>query len=273
MIFAIASVILLGSMVGTQAMWTGGFVLLSEYPTWPILAVAFTLALTNSRKPHQLVAIGALLGIALTFRGNQLPGITVIMIIALGRALLPPSSRGLKSRSFIVAGFLLAPAGLIASLPGLHNLYFGGKWVPLQTSLPLPVNFPLPPIRLLEIGTDPTVMTTLLDQLGGVLVFTDQLPTNLLTVTVRLIQLVFMIAVFAGLFHRYRGLWRITLIVIVPIAFLIPHIFVQVFVYYPRHIVAGYYMGSIAILAMASVWLANYQSHGKQAYGKLVTKL
>jgi len=113
----------------------------------------------------------------------------------------------------------------------------------------------------------------LLDQLGGVLVLTDQFPTNLLTVTVRLIQLVLLIAVFAGLLHRYRGLWRITLIVIVPIAFLIPHIFVQVFVYYPRHIVAGYYMGSIAILAMASVWLANYQSHGKQASGKLVPKL
>jgi hypothetical protein len=249
--FAIATIAILGSLVGSTHVWNAGYRLLSEYPTWPLLAVALTMTLTGINRPRQLLITGALLGLALTFRGNQLPGIATIGLLALARSMYPlllsRNYRGALSK----AAFLLGPFLLISALPGFHNFLYGGRWVPLQTSLPLPENFPLPPANLLKIGSDPVVMETVKSQLQGLFVFTEQIYFGPFTVTVRIIQVIFVALLLLSVWNRFRGPWRSSLLAIIPFTFLLPHLFIQVYVYYPRHIVAGYFNGAIVLMAIA----------------------
>lgn len=252
-VLAIACV---GLMIGTPFMWQGGFVLLSEYPTWVLLATAFTLSLTR-RKPRDDVVIGALLGLTILFRGNQLVGVAALLELAWFRSAWP----AVRARTWPAAAWttcrLLAPFIVIGSLAGWHNLVYGGRFIPLATSIPIPVNFPLPPERLLQLGADPAVAQTLASQLEGVLVLTS--PLELMeyghfTAVIRVIQVSLLVAFIAGLLHQFRGPWRSCLLAALPVAFLVPHVFVQVYVYYPRHVIAGYFIGGLALLALSGRW-------------------
>lgn len=245
-----------GLMIGTPFMWQGGFVLLSEYPTWVFLAVAFTLILTR-RQPRDDVIIGALLGLTILFRGNQLVGVAALLALAWLRSAWP----AVRARTWPGAAWtscrLLAPFIVIGSLAGWHNLVYGGRFIPLATSVPIPVNFPLPPERLLQLGADPAVAQTLVSQLEGVLVLTS--PLELMeyghfTALIRVIQVSLLVAFIAGLLHRFRGPWRSCLLAVLPVAFLVPHVFVQVYVYYPRHVIAGYFIGALVLLALSGRW-------------------
>ena len=42
-----AATAILGSLIGSTFMWNAAYVLLSEYPTWPLLGIALTMALTS----------------------------------------------------------------------------------------------------------------------------------------------------------------------------------------------------------------------------------
>lgn len=243
-------------MIGTPFMWQGGFVLLSEYPTWIFLAVAFTLILTR-RQPRDDVIIGALLGLTILFRGNQLVGVAALLALAWLRSAWPAVRAGTWPGAAWTSFRLLAPFIVIGSLAGWHNLVYGGRFIPLATSVPIPVNFPLPPERLLQLGADPAVAQTLASQLEGVLVLTS--PLELMeyghfTALIRVIQVSLLVAFIAGLLHRFRGPWRSCLLAVLPVAFLVPHVFVQVYVYYPRHVIAGYFIGALVLLALSGRW-------------------
>jgi len=245
-----------GLMVGTPFMWQGGFVLLSEYPTWVLLTIAFTLGLTRRQERDDLV-IGAVLGLTILFRGNQLLGVAALLSLAWIRSAWPAIRAGARLAAAWTTCRLLVPFIVIGALAGLHNLVYGGRFIPLATSVPLPVNFPLPPARLLQLGTDPAVGDTLISQLKGVLVLTS--PLELMeyghfTAVIRIVQLSLLVAFIAGLVHRFRSPWASCLLTGLPVAFLLPHIFVQVYVYYPRHVIAGYFIGALVLLALSGVW-------------------
>jgi len=123
--------------------------LLSEYPTRPLLIAALTLTLRGRLDDRTLALIGSLLGFALLFRFNQLPGIFAILVTA---ALLASRHRfgRVRPQSMIrVAAPLVLPLLLLGILPLIHNLSYGNRWVPFQTSVPS--SFPLPPQQLLQL--------------------------------------------------------------------------------------------------------------------------
>ena len=257
------AVALLGFLIGSPDVLLGPRTLLSEYPTWILLLFAVPLALTG-RGGGPLVGSSLLVGLALTMRGDQLPGLLVLLAIILIRqwsAWRAEPDVGAEPRvrarqrqwGWLIA--TLAAFGIPAALPALHNLAFGRQLVLLQTSIPLPVNFPLPPQTWPRLLTDSALQQVLREQLAGVLVIFGVHPEGVTTtpflLAVRGIQGAMAVVLIAAIIHRFAGGWRRVLVLVLPAAFLVPHIVIQVYVYYPRHIVAGYLVAALALLALA----------------------
>jgi hypothetical protein len=159
-------------------------------------------------------------------------------------------------KAFKSTVWILVPFAAIAALPALHNLYFGGQLVLLQTSLAS--SYILTPAALLQVGTNAGVTQSLAYQLGGVLASETDLTASVsgsYLATVRLIQVGLACALLLGALHLFKRPWSAVLLTAVPTSFLAAHLFVQVDVYYPRHIVLGYAIGSLTLLALGGVLL------------------
>ena len=254
-VLSVACVTVVGLLYGSSEMKVGGLVLLSEYPTWILLTVAFPLVFFG-KDSKSAAAASTLLALALTFRGNQLPGIGVMLLFLVVRQAWPR----IKSRHLVgsvkALAWIFVPFFAISALPGIHNLYFGGQLVLLQTSIGS--SFMLTPASLLHVGTNSWVSQAWLFQLEGVLVterVLNEIVTDSFIATIRLIQVGVAITTLLGILHFFRHSWRATLLNLVPLAFLVTHLFVQVDVYYPRHIMVGYAIGSLTLLALAGVLL------------------
>jgi hypothetical protein len=145
----------------------------------------------------------------------------------------------------------------IAALPALHNLYYGHQVAFLLRTPNLPINFPIPYAKALGSLTDPRLRPVLLRQLRGV---TDVAPATsaealvsarpIFDVAVHVIQAAWLLAVLGAIRVRHRISTTGKLLLALPLAFLLPHLFIQVYVYYPRHIVAGY-----LAMAVAAAWV------------------
>ena len=258
---SMVAILLTALLIGSPDVLLGSRTLLSEYPTWIGLLVMVPLVLAG-RRGWPLVTAGLLIGVVLTFRGDQLPGLMALLGVALIRQWRSWPGPRPASQTAQRWRWLLATAGafaLPALLPALHNLVFGRQLVLLQTSIPLPVNFPLPPATWPHLLSDPSLQQTLRDQVAGVLVITGVHPEGmtswLFLVAVRGIQAAAAGLILLAALRGFRGGWRRVLVLALPLAFLLPHVFIQVYVYYPRHIVAGYLVGALALLALAG-WSA-----------------
>ena len=251
---------LLGLFVGSPDVILGSRTLLSEYPTWIGLLFAVPLVLAG-RRGWSLVIGALLIGLVLTCRGDQLPGLLMLLAIALIRQWRSWTSDGERHTAAARAQSLrwtMATLGAFvipAALPAVHNIVYGRQLVLLQTSIPLPVNFPLPPSTWPLVLHDPDLQRTLVEQVAGVLVILGVHPEGiaspLFVVAVRGIQAAAVVVVLIAAIRRFRGGWRRVIVLVIPLAFLVPHIFIQVYVYYPRHVVAGYLVAAISLLALA----------------------
>ncbi len=250
---ALASIVVAGLLYGSSEFISGGLTLLSEYPTWILLTVAFPLVFFG-RGIRSAVVASILMSLSLTFRGNQLLGISVMLLVLLIRQTWPYIKRHDLRKATKSLMWVLAPFIAISALPGLHNFYFGGQLVLLQTSLPS--SYILTPAQLLQIAVNSDVSRSFLFQLEGVLASSTKLSSALdgsFLSTIRLLQASLIGIALLGLIHLYRGSWRATLLTAVPAVFLATHLFVQVDMYYPRHIVVGYMVGALTLVALAGV--------------------
>lgn len=237
----------------------GGWKLLSEFPTWVFMLIALPLAVFTRSARGALVA-SALLGLMFVIRADQALGILLTLGVLSARrsgAWGRPTGVSVRWGGLLSA---LIPFAVLAALPGIHNWVFGHRLVLTATSLPLPVNFPLPPARLLRVFYDDQVVATLQDQLLGVfgrptLPVEDTLLSIPFLVTVRAIQVSLAVLLVLGLARRFRGAARYSMLITIPIAFLTTHVFIQVYNYYPRHIIQGYLTGAAVIVICTSAWL------------------
>lgn len=244
---ALASLLLM-VLLSVDQVRLGVLAPLSEWPTWTALLLAVPLLFAGGRGA-QFVGCG-LLALAFTIRAQQAPALLLLFVVFAHQALRAPGGRRHLARC---AALVLG----IALLPLLHNVVYGGQFALLPRTPRLPVNFPLPPGDLLNLWSDPAVARTLRGQLAAVLALPQsQEPIG---PALRL------------LFHGLQALWVATAIWVVrvrvragawpggaalmllPAAYLLPHLFVQVYVYYPRHIVAGHLaMAIAAVVALGS---------------------
>ncbi len=225
---------------------------LSEAPTWIVLPAAFTLMFLSARPGHWLAG-GALIGVAATIRSEQVPALAVLLLAFVLKRL---ATRPEESTSRLTVLAPVAVAVVVAALPGVHNLYYGDELRFLPNTPQLPVNFPLAVGDLPSVFSDSEVRATFVSQVKGVLyVEADPVidpatyPGGILPVTIHFVQLAWLFVVVMMVRSWSRFAWHDRLLVALPAAYLIPHVFIQVYVYYPRHIIAGY-----LAMAIASLW-------------------
>jgi hypothetical protein len=209
----------------------------SEYPTWimlpPLLTMLFVSPSTRGWAPG-----AGLLGLSLLTRTNHLPGVLVILALFLWRGLR------IRPRAAIGAGLLF---GAVALLPSLHNYHYGGRLVPLTTSAGIPQNLVLPPAQLLEIAQDAGIRDRLRVQVERMLYVGG--PDRVVTLAVRGLQVTWLVAMGAWAVAGRAG-FPLALLVSLPAAYLLPHLFYQATHAYPRHFLIGYFaMGAAVLLA------------------------
>jgi hypothetical protein len=251
---AAGAVALLFTYVSLQEVGGNASTLLSEFPTWTLLCVTFPLVIYASR-PTLIAVTSAGLGLMVAFRANQSLAIGVMLIFLVARLALHPSTRRSARHAVVTLTAAVLPFFAIALLPAAHNWVYGETFALVAQTLDVGGTYPLKPQRLLDLATDPAVAAMLKSQVAGVIVEPrlDQMASvsDAFGQLVRLIQVVLILLLVVGAFKHFSGPWRTASMILIPILFLLPHIFVQVYVYYPRHVVAGYLAGALAIVALA----------------------
>ena len=232
----------------------------SEFPTWVLVPVALLLSV-HARRRYAFLVAALFAGVALTTRFDQAIGLVFLLVCG---AIALWQRQRLDARPWRLAAIAgVAVFGAIALLPALHNAHYGGKFVVLPATPRIPVNFPLPPSRAIRVCCDASVRETLSSQLRGVTVigapaseWGSGWPGAFIrfTVVVALLQLLWLASLVALWVSGRRSTASTRLVSVLPLAFLLPHLFLQVYVYYPRHVVVGYLvMGLAAAFVMGEL--------------------
>ncbi|MGH7319331.1 MAG: hypothetical protein ACRELA_06855 [Candidatus Rokuibacteriota bacterium] len=214
----------------------------SEYPTWIALPLFLPMQLV-ARMPRQRLLGTALVGLSLVSRTNQAPALAAVFLI------FWLSTFRRRPGSVMAASLLLVT---IAMIPVLHNVYYGRRVAPLPASVGIPKNLVLHPSRLLQLGRDPGVAGFALSQIRGTVYLASFITRSgrearQLALAFHGLQLLWGLTALGVMLERRRFSTTAKLLVILPILYLGVHIFYQVDVYYPRHIVIGHFaMGVVA---------------------------
>jgi hypothetical protein len=227
--------------------------LMSEYPTWICLFGAFPLLFGHQSRRRWALGV-LLLGLAFTVRFDQGPGLLFLYAtFLLTRVLLSRRARHRWPTALLLTGLLAS----LVLLPALHNLRYGDRFVVLPQTPPLDVNFPLPPSKLRHVLSSPEVRGVFRSQLTGVLgtgSFGDnRLAATVFLLNVRALQALYLVCAARAVVWRRSVSPTGKLLLALPLAFLVPHLFIQVYIYYPRHIMTGYLaMGLVAAYSVVS---------------------
>ena len=202
---------------------------ISEYPTWVFLLFSFYLFNSKRTSIHWILTT-ILLALSFITRTNQFFGASLfflIFFIYIWRENKPVALIGL---------FLFI---CIGSLPAWHNYIFGGQFVLLPTSSKAAVNNVLSPAQLFYQFNNPETQRIFWRQVQLII----GLSTNaawMTTLPMQIILILWLTAVIWGIINIKRDLLLNLLFMILPIFYLVVHIFYNVDSYYPRHLIIGY---------------------------------
>ena len=220
---------------------------LSEPPTWILITIACTLLLLV-RERWAFVTAAGVCALALVTRNDQ--GIGLLTLIAYGAvALLRYRRNRQQSLKPLLSTSVAAVAvfAVIALLPAAHNLYFANRLQLVVNSVNIPQNFPLSHPDVPHPCCNGAAQSRLVRQLRLLLVLGGG-QNKAFVATIRLIQALWLGALLLAVF-RWKRLDLLThLISILPAAFLLPHLFLDLANYYPRHIIVGYLMMSLSAM-------------------------
>lgn len=212
----------------------------SEYPTWIVLAAA-VLLICRGRGLRCILVLSSLLASATVTRFDQSLGLGLLLVVGVVVMLRQTRPTGGRRWAAFLAATLFAS---IVLLPALHNVVYGHRFVVLPETPRLPVNFPLPLPRAVRACCDTDARAVLVSQLRGVTVTPPDLPrAGPLSFygMVRALQALWLLALVLWVsWWRHRPSVHAGALMVAPLLFLVPHVFIQVYGYYPRHVVAGY---------------------------------
>lgn len=225
----------------------------SEYPTWIAFLVMFPrLFASGSVRDWWLGALMA--GLSVITRMNLAIGMGWMYAVFLNG----PA----KSRPAFTVRSVLAIAAL-AALPAAHNAWYGRALSVLPEEHAVATTLPMPPSRWLRVFDDAEARTQALLQLNAItyagrITIGSMVPTeashSVIAVVFRGLQAVWIVAavqLFAIASHTTAALRAARLLWILPVMFLVLHLFYQVRDGHPRFIVIGYLaMGAVTMLAL-----------------------
>ena len=216
---------------------------LSEYPTWIFMPVIMYLFFVRKTRAASLLA-ALLLGVSLFTRTNQAPALLAIFAIA-------SFERWRTDRVAVVWA-----AGVIASVAALilaHNFAYGGQFAILPTSGSTAGNLVVPPLALFAGGASGALWAKFVWQLSCVLYVGFVARQTELLVLCRAIQVTWLCSTL-WLWSRPTVPMTRKLLMLLPLVYLSVHLFYQVDVYFPRHIIAGYIaMAIVTAFALHSI--------------------
>ncbi|MBN2084350.1 MAG: hypothetical protein JW748_03935 [Anaerolineales bacterium] len=214
---------------------------LSEYGTWILLLWALP-GMYAAAAPGAILAGAVALSIAYTIRPNQITGILwIFLLTALG-------SWKKIGKAILLAGSLALG---IALLPLVHNLYFGGQWVPAAVSGGMSVNLVLLPATWMAfLQGDPAAVAAVREQMGMLFLITDA-PRSMWP-TLGLMAAFGVCWVGVAAYSIARKKWSVLPWLATPVLFLAIHLVYGVSTYYPRHIVIGYLCMAVTSILVLS---------------------
>jgi hypothetical protein len=237
--------------IGSAILFLGGYYVsiviragLSEYVTWSLLLWAFPILFIEASVRDCLLGLAAL-AFSFTVRTNQLPAVLWISLWVLF---------GLwkKDKRVFAIGLMLTAGVLL--LPLAHNLFYGHAFVLTTESSNIAANVPVPPSTWLAFFRgDPAAAVAVSSQLKWMFLVVDvSLSTWLTILPMAAILLLWVIAGGIALVRREISNWPLLSI---PLFYLAPHLFFQVNIYYPRHIMIAY----LSMAVVAAIWLTRAQ--------------
>jgi hypothetical protein len=216
---------------------------LSEYPTWILLPLTFTLLFTT-RRARRWLAGGILGGIVVLCRLNHLPAILgYLAVFGWQRWRTAPRAAALT------VGLALA----MLTLPPIHNRYYGGPAT--EAHRIMNVNraaLAIDPSRLARLHRDPDVRRDLGDQVRGILYVhggrgTTTEPDRFARLMIRGLQWLWLGTAIVVLPRRGLAPGAKSLL-LVPLLYFVVHLLYTVDTYYPRHILAGHFALGVSVL-------------------------
>jgi hypothetical protein len=217
----------------------------SEWPTWAAIPAAVALLLCGHGRREALGG-SVLLGIAFLMRPNQGPALALLLVLSLGRLILPHWKTALACISIVT---------LLVLLPAVHNVVYGHNLVFLPTGANVPQNLFLRPSELEKVFYDRPTRELIVDQAARMFYFkpAERFVTALPYVgsLARLfhgLQLVWAAAIVYAIGNRRRLNLEAKGLLLAPALLLLPFLFYNPLTYYPRHIVAGHL--AMAVSAM-----------------------
>ena len=237
---------------------------LSEYPAWLFLIMAVYLLFFN--RSHVGYFIGfAMLGFASITRVNFLPGVLYLIFVFCLYYLWTTLTNyrqkvWLKKYRVIFIGFLIFIT--IYSLVPLHNYFFGKELVLTTSSSTIRQNLTLPPSKFFRVFSHESIKQYVQNRLKLMFYldwksFSDKNFYSLqnfrffanfflllLTVSFlfNLVRLIKAIGFSVRRAELKKEIVLNLLFILTPISFLFIHLFYQIEIYYPRHIVIGHIM-------------------------------
>jgi hypothetical protein len=217
----------------------------SEYPTWILLPLIFAL-LFRELSPREWLVGTLMLGFSLIVRINMIPALIGTFLI-----FLIYNFRN-RPKWVLACSILLI---VISLLPLAHNLRYGGELILFTSSTETSANLVLPPSEFDRVFSDPEVRESVVRQLRAMFYLRDDEPkVPALTIAFHGLQLMWGVAIVWVLAKWRKVTWRNKFLLLIPILYLVVHLFYQVTVYYPRHIIAGHMaMGLVASFTLRSI--------------------
>jgi hypothetical protein len=215
---------------------------LSEHVTWIFTAMA--LALLSGRRSQRWVAGGACLGAAVITRPNQAPALLAMAAVFLVPALWRRSKPALLAAAVCCA---------VCLLPLAHNLYYGGRPVLFTSTADSPDTLGLSIGRLSSITSDAAARADLMLIVRGLL-FLPPWRSSIGKDDVRFLLYALLAVWIAGLYLvvRRSGPARVRALAVVPALYLGVHVIYAVGNYYPRHILAAYFVMGLVTMTIAA---------------------
>jgi hypothetical protein len=215
---------------GDQLITAFAFVGSSEHPSWVVVfaLTGYLLGRQCENRTWLLVTMSALLGFLINMRPNQ-----IFLLSALFFLLLNVADRSDLAISIKRYGWMLSTFALTASLSLLHNIYYGGSFVPFAGNAS--INYAFEWSNLLG-GKEASSTFTLLWTQFRTMLYWRGTPDPNLAITFWGSQLFWVLIVVSRL--KSRSLRRReNLVLLLPFTYILPMLKYQTSSYYPRHLV------------------------------------
>ena len=214
----------------------------SEYPTWICIFIIFGLTLRG--KLSQPLAIGATIiaGLTAQFRPNQAFGALLLFLLIQANLNVQKDNRMVLERIQLIFVFAMT-----MSLSLLHNLHYGFEFVLFSNTGPLNSDFPYS--SLLNIFSDQSAREMFLAKLSTY--FNYKFPQSPLTISFWALDLLWLIAVIRTVATK-KVKFNTWIVLIFPLAYIVPQFPYNILSYYPRHIVATHLAFGLSALYVYS---------------------